>query len=76
MTHTSTSNELPKKPKLYPPWNNTGLLLSYSFTYCSLVGRRGSIGSSIAIWRHLKTHQCRCELAELKTNFQKSQARI
>ncbi|WP_100623464.1 uroporphyrinogen-III C-methyltransferase [Candidatus Coxiella mudrowiae] len=69
MPETFTSNDLPKKLKPCPP-RNTGLLLSV----IALILALGGIGSSIAIWRHLNTHQFERQLAELRTDLQQSQA--
>ncbi|WP_304985703.1 uroporphyrinogen-III C-methyltransferase [Coxiella-like endosymbiont] len=71
MPETSTSNDLPKKLKPRPP-RNTGLLLSIT----ALILALACIGSNIAIWRHLSTHQFERELAELRINLQQSQARM
>lgn len=71
MLETFTSNDLPKKLNPCPP-RNTGLLLSI----IALILALGGIGSNIAIWRHLNTHQFGRELAELRTDLQQSQARM
>ncbi|AKQ34029.1 uroporphyrinogen-III C-methyltransferase [Candidatus Coxiella mudrowiae] len=72
MPETFTSNDLTKKLKPRRPPRNTGLLLSVIALILALGGI--GIGSSIAIWRHLNTHQFERQLAELRTDLQQSQA--